>query len=249
MLISHEHRFIFIKTRKTAGTSIEISLASLMGPMDVITPVAAEDEAERVLAGDYARNFIAVDAIRPGFRIADREVAFKFAVENGRQYRTRVHFYNHMPARDIRRAVGDGLWRRYHTFAVERIPFDRLLSAYSFKSARDKRVAAMSFSEFIRQDDPDLDNGLLYRWPSGRRMVKTIIPYHDLLGGLERTLGSLGLTFKGPLPYAKSHYRKDRRHWSEIITSEDRAFIEQRCAPDFGALGMTPQEAWSHQAL
>lgn len=39
MLVSHAHRFIFIKTRKTAGTSVEVELAKIMGRDDLVTPV------------------------------------------------------------------------------------------------------------------------------------------------------------------------------------------------------------------
>ena len=35
MIISHKHKFIFIKTRKTAGSSVEESLKKYLGPTDV----------------------------------------------------------------------------------------------------------------------------------------------------------------------------------------------------------------------
>lgn len=38
-VISFQHRFVFLKTRKTAGTSIEIDLARRLGPDAVVTPV------------------------------------------------------------------------------------------------------------------------------------------------------------------------------------------------------------------
>jgi hypothetical protein len=37
MIISHRWKFIFIKTRKTAGSSIEAALASILGPDDIAT--------------------------------------------------------------------------------------------------------------------------------------------------------------------------------------------------------------------
>jgi hypothetical protein len=39
MIISHKHKFIFLKTRKTASTSTEFALNEICGPEDVVTPV------------------------------------------------------------------------------------------------------------------------------------------------------------------------------------------------------------------
>jgi hypothetical protein len=39
MIVSHRHRFIFIKTHKTAGSSMEMALAPLCGPDDIVTPM------------------------------------------------------------------------------------------------------------------------------------------------------------------------------------------------------------------
>ena len=37
MIISHKHKFIFFKTRKTAGSSIQVTLAKHCGEDDIIT--------------------------------------------------------------------------------------------------------------------------------------------------------------------------------------------------------------------
>jgi hypothetical protein len=52
MLISHKYRFIFIKTRKTAGTSIEVDLSHVMDANDVVTEIFPTVE------GHSPRNFV-----------------------------------------------------------------------------------------------------------------------------------------------------------------------------------------------
>lgn len=42
MIISHRYRFIFIKTMKTAGTSVEIFLSQRCAAEDVVTPIHPE---------------------------------------------------------------------------------------------------------------------------------------------------------------------------------------------------------------
>lgn len=42
MIVSHLHRFVFIKTRKTAGSSIEAALAPYLGPDDIVTGSESE---------------------------------------------------------------------------------------------------------------------------------------------------------------------------------------------------------------
>ena len=47
MIINHKYKFIFIKSFKTAGTSLEIALSKFCGDKDVITKIEPDDEIIR----------------------------------------------------------------------------------------------------------------------------------------------------------------------------------------------------------
>lgn len=54
-ILSFRHNFIFIKTMKTAGTSIEVDLSDISGERAVVTPIIP------AVSGHRARNYLAED--------------------------------------------------------------------------------------------------------------------------------------------------------------------------------------------
>ena len=52
MMISHSRKFVFVKTKKTAGTSIECALAPFLEPGDLTSPLWNTSPAY----GDIQRN-------------------------------------------------------------------------------------------------------------------------------------------------------------------------------------------------
>ena len=58
-IVSYQKNFIFIKTNKTAGTSLEIALSKFCGKEDIIGPIFTQDEDLRKSKGFLgAQNFI-----------------------------------------------------------------------------------------------------------------------------------------------------------------------------------------------
>src|SRR5689334_9226854 len=129
MIASFHRRFIFFKTRKTAGTSVEIALTPFCGPDDILAPIALDDEQLRVVDGVVgARNYVSDPAIVAAYEraILERDEA-GFARARGRNRRA-GGFYNHMPAAEIRAKLTPELWASAFKFTVERHPFEKVVS-------------------------------------------------------------------------------------------------------------------------
>ncbi|MDA3856877.1 MAG: hypothetical protein PF480_01210 [Roseovarius sp.] len=88
MIISHKNHFVFVKTTKTAGTSVEIALSKHCGDADIITPIHPDDEA--------------IKAAR-GLRGPQNDVQ---TLANG----TELQLLNHAPFNRARRVIGPENW-------------------------------------------------------------------------------------------------------------------------------------------
>lgn len=100
MIISHEHRFIFVKTRKTAGTSIEVFLSKYCGQLDIVTPIIprVEGHVPRNHKGFF--NHIPAHAIRQRVDSDVWNAYFKFCVERNPWDKTLSHFFRKRALRD-----------------------------------------------------------------------------------------------------------------------------------------------------
>jgi hypothetical protein len=225
MILSHDWRFIFIKTEKTAGTSIEMALSHHCGPLDIVTPIHARDETLRLAEGVRARNFAAFEsAFKPEADPDAQETRLK---EAGYAMRQRSLFYNHMPAGEIRALVGPRLFDGYFRFAVERDPREKLISYYFWLG----RQREQSFAEFVAgfEATPNWQRYTI----EGTLAVDRLIRYDRLDEGLREVLAPLGIAWEGQLPRAKSGYRPPEATIDAMFDADLTRLVEQRFARDF----------------
>ncbi|SFK75004.1 hypothetical protein [Shimia haliotis] len=131
MIICHPLKLIFIKTKKTAGTSLEIALSKFCGPDCVITPIATEDELIRQeRAGRSAQNHL--NQKWPDGTTSDRV------------------FFNHMTAPALRRLVPTSIWSEYKKITIVRDPYDAAISRYWWEGGDASGLDFGRFADLYR---------------------------------------------------------------------------------------------------
>jgi len=199
VIISHRYKFIFIKTSKTAGTSIEVLLSGLCGDDDIVTPIFPH------VAPHRARNF--------------EEKGFK----------------NHMAANDISSRIDSSIWRSYYKFCVERNPWDKVLS--HFHMHRYRAEGRLTLEEYF-EDGKLPEDFYKYTDSSGDLVVDRVVKYENLETDLAEVFGYLGVPFCGKLNVrAKSEYRADRRHYSEVLTSQQADVVAKAFEREIALFG------------
>lgn len=220
MIISHQYKFIFFKTKKTAGTSIEIALSKYCGPVDIITPISPTDQDIRENLGyrgpqNYLKTF-------SQYNLKDWARLFV----KGKRAKL---FFNHMPAIKAKEMLGPAIWQSYFKFCFERNPWDKVVSLYKWESRKSKRQEA--FSKFIERGRAEalrLKGGYDLYVINGTIAMDTVYLYENMTESLEKIAARLKLPEVPVLPQAKSAYRGlSDRDYRRFYDEKDKTIIER----------------------
>lgn len=229
MIISHKYKFIFLKTKKTAGTSFEIALSRYLGEDDVVTPISPECEALRQEKGYRGpRNY------RIPLRRYDGHCLLELM-------RRRVPaFANHNRADYVRRHVAPEIWSSYYKFCFERNPWDKVVSFYYW---RWRGKEAMPFRDFVMSNAPlslrDSGGWPIYGDDDGL-LVDRVYRYEDIAEASAEIVERLGLPGELDLPFARGQYRKgSSRAYAELYDDETAARVADVFAKEIAAFGYT----------
>ena len=199
MIISHQFRFIFIKTVKSAGTSLEIALSQYCGNGDVITPIRTEDEQLRYELGLLGPQ---------NFKVGEDDA-----------------YYNHIDALSVKKFVGETIWGDYFKFCFERNPWDKVISWYYWRTRNKQRP---TLAEFVRSPEMEFlrDSGGINLYTiEGEVCVDRVFQYGDMEAEVSELSRLLQLPNKLKLPRTKSKSREDRRHYCEVYDEQSRAIV------------------------
>ncbi|MEU8550969.1 hypothetical protein AB0C81_29000 [Streptomyces roseoverticillatus] len=224
MIVLHDAGLIFVRTRKTAGTSVEIALSRHAGVFDIITSLSPRDEALRAREG----------GLLPQRHLRDGLTPSHAPVSPGPG--PGVRFYNHMPATEIRDKVGADIWDRYRSVCLERSPYEKAVSLYFHRHRTPPRPSVEAFVD--SGEFRDAINWPLYTGPDGHVMVDVIIRHEHLQDGLDDLCRCLGLPALS-LPRAKAHFRPPGAGYRDVLTPRARRAVEEAYAAEFDHHGYT----------
>jgi hypothetical protein len=186
MILSHAHKFIYIKTYKTGSTSIETALSAICGPDDVITEASEQLRGARMKP---AQNYRIEHPAKPM-----RPLVKRLLGRPEKHYHPSVGYYEHMPASAIRTYCGEEVWKSYFKFTFERNPWDRQVSWYHYKTKSKPAGRKPTFASF-NQDKKRawVENFDLYTI-DGAIVTDFLGRYEELEAGFAHVLDRLGLT-------------------------------------------------------
>jgi hypothetical protein len=212
MIVNHTHRFIFLRTEKTAGSSLSAALKDFGG------------------AGDFA-----ADMSRPSW-------ARFSPVHHGSLKRHLPQVFGlhvHATAAQARRVLGREVFDSYFKFAVERNPWDRQVSLYMHRCWKTGRTPA--FDRDIRSlSYRATEHVRLRNWEQyaiGDTIVADrILRYESFEADLAALWGDLGIA-PLELPRKRSEYRKERPPYQSFYSAESRDLVGAWYAREIEGLG------------
>jgi len=218
MIVSHKYRYIFLKSRKTAGSSVELALAEECGPNDIIAAMRSEGRGGQ-------------NCLVPRTRLSARE--------NVKALLKKVpDFPEHTSALDAKRWLGRDIWKSYFKFSIERNPWDRYLSQYYWNTRRGGQAEGKDIHEHFewaaswRKSNWDI-------YAIGDQVVADkVVRYENLANDLADVTAELGLKTLS-LPRAKSVTRPRNQHYSQVLPSDLVEKIRQTCAREIDYMGYT----------
>lgn len=244
MILSFAHRFIFVRGRKVAGTSIEMALSTICGPDDIVPPMIAVDERRRQDMNGRCGNYSDFPVFEAAYRALVRETPFDQLHRLGPPA---SRYSAHMSLAAIMREQGGAL-DGFRVVVAQRCPYARVLSALNMMNAFDayRRGGEMrdDMTTLPERFDHALARGTvhalrnidLYRDLDGA-LTATVIRYEQLQAGLDGFLDEIGHMGRIAVPHAKKGLMANGLDPAALLRPDQIATIGTLFADEFEMFG------------
>lgn len=204
MLVSHRKKFIYIKTIKTAGTSVESYFEKYCMPEGEWNYSEGREEY-------YGDTGI---------------IGYRGSIQDD------IKYYSHMPGKEIKSHVGDEVWDRYFKFCVIRNPFDKMISLFYFMRKENQIFVdpnssdVEQFKKWILNHVKASDNYLYLI--DGKVCVDFFIKYENLVNDIHYVCDRLDIPFEpAAIPRFKAGHRDKSIPISSFYDDESISIINK----------------------
>ncbi|PIE39711.1 MAG: hypothetical protein CSA53_00120 [Gammaproteobacteria bacterium] len=226
MIVSHRYRFIFVKTHKTAGSSLEMSIGPLSGASDIISHM------ETNLDSGVPRNYGPdgkLGALYSRHKLL-RKVISRHSPKLG------AYYYEHMPAWRIRELVGEEVWGSYFKFCVERNPWDKVVSYYLWKVHGQNRKM-LPFEQWIKRKPHRLPTDAELYFDGDHCLMDKVYEFRQLDEMIADLKIRTGIDIPKPLLREKTDIKTDRKPYQDYYNDDTRERIAQLFAREIALMG------------
>lgn len=213
-IISFKHNFIFIKTSKTAGTSIEVDLEKIAGPDAVVTPIIPAEP------GHSPRNHLR----------KDRQVAFS-------NHMRAVKIRALIGAQKFTEMFKFCVEREPVAKCISHFHMLRNSSVHN----KDSQYTS-DWQDYCDEGNFPINVGLYCQKQNGslRLLVDKVLPYEDIGNSLPQLLKTLGADGFALTSRAKSGYAKNQLIDRMAVTENQRRTIYTAFAETCTVTGLYP---------
>jgi hypothetical protein len=231
MILSHRHRFIFIKTSKTAGTSIELALEPICGSEDICAGLHKHADRPSGRTDEYgyrARNYRGLFTPEWNPDHPWRQLRRDFY-----DLWRRRKFYNHMSAFEVRVRAGRQVFDSYFKFCFERNPWDKAVSQFFWD--KGKPGVPHDFESYVQS--PRLRSRFGLYAIGGKPVMDFIGRYENLEEDFHVAMRRTRIADPPALARAKAAYRPDPGEYRKYYTPRSRDAVARKFAREIELFG------------
>ncbi len=226
MIISHRYKLIFIKTHKTAGSSMEMALGPLCGPDDIVAPM------ESNVATDIPRNYHEASLLGHAYA---KSRLFRKCIDRHSPL-LGDWYYEHMPAVRVRELVGEGVWNSYHKFCYERNPWAKVVSYYHWKRLGQNRKLP-PFREYVLEKTKRLPLDSRLYFDGDKCLMDEVLDFDNFQVSFPALCRRLGIPFDGLMPREKTHINRQPIDYHGYYDEDTRDKVAECFSREIGLLG------------